>query len=142
MNIKNGSISLQLIDTNLSITERYCLVSPASQVASAASTSVFTLASSYGSIYAPNEWRKWRRYEGNQIRVRKNDFTNNETVTLVSVSNANVVTVSPALTFTPTTSHIMELSTYNNSSDQLKGFYGFMRNTAPFDDGGDLYKMS
>ena len=142
MNIKDGKVTLHLVDTNLSLTARYCLVSPASQVSSGASTTVFTLASSYGSVYGVNEWRKWRRYEGMQVRVRKNDFTQNETVTLVSVSNTNVVTVSPALTFTPGALHIMELSTYNNSSETLKNFYGFMRNTAPFDDGGDLYQMS
>lgn len=142
MNIKTGSVSLSLVDTNLSLANRYGLISPSSQVSSGASTTEFTITSSYASVYGVNEYRKWERWIGAGVKIRNSDFSDDSDSVLIAVSNTNVVTVFPALSFTPDSTHIMELSHYNNQTDGIKSFYTFMTDASAFDDGEDPYKMS
>lgn len=141
LNIKNGIVSLSLIDTNLAVGEKYGLISPASVIASGTSTTQFTIQSSYSSAYGTNEWRKWQRYIGCGVKVRNSDYSTSSTSFITAVSSSNVVTVSPALSFTPSAGYVMELSAYNNQNATIKAIYVFMRDTAPFDDGEQLYKM-
>lgn len=141
MNIKNGDISLSLIDTNLSSGNRYGLISPASYISSGASATEFTIQSSFSSVFGVNEFKKWQRWIGAGITVRSADFSTFANSVIVSVSATNVIEVFPALSFTPSAGQLMELSHYNNQPDSIKAFYAFMRDTA-FDDGGEQYKQS
>src|SRR5690606_36211165 len=84
MNIKNGQVSLSLIDTNLSTTNRYGLISPASYIDSGTSATEFTIESSFSSKYGVNEYRKWQRWVGAGVKIRNSDFSDDEDTFIVS----------------------------------------------------------
>ena len=133
MDLKSGNVEIELIDTNFSLTSRYGLISPSSVVVSGASTTSFTIPSS--------ETSKWSRYTSTSIRVRSEDGSTIDDTVVQSVSSG-VVTVLPALAFTPSAGMIMELSLYNDVdvTEEIKLRYAHMRDTA-FSDGKTQYLM-
>lgn len=140
INFKTGEVTLDLLDSGFSNDGRYGLISPASYIVAATSATVFEITSSFASVYGVNEGQKWERFIGETVRVRNTDFTNNSTSTLTNVSG-NTITVSPALSFTPSANDILEFAHYNSMSDNVNRVYVFMRDAAPFDDGTELYQM-
>lgn len=141
LNIKTGDITLELVDTNFSGSNRYCLISPSSYIAVGNSTTEFSIKSSFSSRFGVNEYRKWENIVGASIRVRNSDFTQVSDSKITDVQ-LNTITVSPALNFVPSVDMILELTNYNDVDvrDNEKLVYGHMKDTA-FADGGEQYKM-
>lgn len=139
INIKTGDVSLELLDTNFAGSGRYCLMSPSSLIAGAASTSQFTIKPSYSARFGTAEYRKWEQLSGASVRVRNADFSVVGSTVLVGIS-FNTLTVSPALSFTPSADMVFELTDYDDVdvTDKVKLIYGHM---SPLT-GGDLdYQM-
>ncbi len=141
LNIKTGEVTLSLVDTNLSLTNRYGLISPASIIASATDQRTFVIQQSYGATYGVNEWRKWQRYIGYSVKVRNSDFSQDANSVILNVLPNNTVTLTTPLGFVPSAGHVMELSHYNNQGAEIKLFYTFMTDAAAFDDAGEPYRM-
>ena len=139
--VKNGKVIVNLTDTNFSTAARYCLIAPASKVRSAVSDTVFTLMSSYSSVYGTSEFLKWERFGQIIVRVKSPDGTTRNATARIDSFSGNTVTLQSGLGFTPQSGDIMEFSTYNDQSSQVKAVYGSMRNTDPFDDGSKRYQM-
>ncbi len=140
LNIKTGDIILALVDTNLSLTARYGLISPASAIASATDQRTFVIERSYNSVYGTNEGRKWSRYIGAGVKIRNSDFSVQGTGIIESVSG-NTITLVGNIGFSIVAGYIMELSGYNNQNETIKLFYTFMTDEAAFDDGEEPYEM-
>lgn len=141
LDVKAGKVSFNLVDTNFSTSSRYCLISPASKIRPGASPTVITIKDSFESVFGSNEYLKWQRFGEIEVVVRSPDsVTRYDSSTITSIGG-NTVTLATALSFTPQENDIMEFYFYNNSTDQQKLAYGYMRDVGPFDDGKDLYRM-
>ena len=138
--IKAGTMSVNLTDTNFANAARYCLISPSSYVKSGASGTVFTIESSFNSKFGANEYLKWQKYGKISVRVRNASGSVSGTAIIDSWSG-NTVTLQSSLGFTPVAGYLMELDKYNFQDDDIKFVYGFMRTTAPFDDGKVRYQQ-
>jgi hypothetical protein len=135
IDLKTGSIKLELVDTNFSLTSRYALISPASEIVGASSTTVFQIDVSQVS--------KWSRFTNTSVRVRSADFTSVDDSVIQLVTGTGQVTVSPALSFTPTAGMILELTPYSDAdtTEEIKLRYGFMCAMPTFGDGTEPYVM-
>ncbi len=140
LDIKTGTITLNLVDTNFSTAARYCLISPTSYIKSATSGTTFVIESSFNSKYGINEYLKWQRYGNISVRVRNASGSISGTAVIDRFSG-NTVILQTSLGFTPTAGMIMELDAYNYATDEIKFLYGFMRDTDPFDDGKNRYQL-
>jgi hypothetical protein len=141
INIKTGDVSLELLDTNFNGSGRYCLMSPSSLVAGAASTTQFTIKPSFSARFGISEYRKWEQRVGSSIRLRNADFSLVSDSVITAV-NFNTITVSPPLSFIPVADMVFELTDYDDVdvTAQTKLIYGHMKNSA-FADGGAQYQM-
>ena len=145
VDLKKGAITLSLVDTNFSDETRYCLISPASLIKSGSSTTSFVIKDSFSSKFGPNEFKKWEDFIGVAVKVRSADFVTQSDSFITNVVG-NTITVSPALSFTPSADMIMEFDDYDAQTlnepltDRVKLIYGFM-NDATFADGVKQYQM-
>ena len=136
-----GISTLSLIDTNFDLTTRYCLISPASLIRSATSAQVFSIKESFESVYGANEYLKWVRFGQIYVTVRSPDGVTRNAIRRISSIAGNTVTLDSALPFTPQPDDLMHFAPYDYATDQQKLIYAFMRDTAPFGDGTELYQM-
>lgn len=134
-----GEVTVDLVQTNYTSTNRYAQISPASKLQSGTTTQL-VLKSSYQSRLGDSEYRKWENYIGAQVRVRNFAFSVSGDSTIQSIAG-NVITLGTALGFTPLVDYIMEFSDYNNQlNDTVKLVYGFVTDgTNDFADGGTAY---
>lgn len=142
--IKTGKVSLSMLDTAYSTASRYCLMSPSSKILAGSTSTVLKLRVTGNSVFGPNEGAKWSRYLNAAVRVRSSDFTTRNDTSFIQSVSGNTVTLSPALSFTPSAEDTLTVSHYNDmvgdSGDRIHLIYGFQENTA-FDDGTMPYQM-
>lgn len=112
-NLRTGDITLEMVDTSFSTAARYCLIGHSSDISAGISTTQFVIQSSYNSSFGAQEYRKWNTLTNCSVNVRNADSSILENTVIVDAST-NTITVSPALSFTPTAGMIMELSSYND----------------------------
>lgn len=140
-NYKTGSIQLSVIDSGFSGSARYAVMGPASIIKTGLSTTQFIIEQSYRGRFGINEYLKWQKYNAPAIKVHNADFSNNSS-SIISNISGNVITVSPALGFTPSAGDVMELDAYSTpQTDQAKLLHASMVDTATFADGGLQYSM-
>jgi hypothetical protein len=142
IDIANGEVSIDIVDTNFETASRYALFSPSSFILHAASQKQFTITSSFASRFGDNEFRKWEKWIGAAILVRSPDSTTRYAWSyLVSVAGNNI-TLQNNLGFTPQNGDIMELYKYVEQTDDVKLVWGFMADDPPgFADGKTQYQM-
>ncbi len=120
LNLKTGEIDLTLVDTNFEADERYGLVSPSSFLTTGSTTTQLVVTESFG---ASNESEKWEDYVGLPIRVHSEDYSFDEETTLQSI-DANVFTVSPALSVSPPAGYVIDIPQYpTTTSPDTNRFY-------------------
>lgn len=141
INIQNGDISFGLLDTQFTLDSRYGLISPASIVKSGTSTTQFDISPSFNSSVGADEYLKYQQYGEITVRVRTADY-GVEATGVIDGFSSNTVFLNTPLPFTPSGGMIMELSDYDDATEQIKLIYGFISNgTANFDDGKPYYRM-
>lgn len=135
IDVRTGDIKLELVDTNFDLTSRYALISPASEIVSATSTTEFFI--------DPSQVSKWSRFALVSIRIRDTDFVLNDDSVIQSVSASGRIVVAPALAFTPSAGMILELTPYSDAdtTEEIKLRYGFMNGGPTFGDGSEPYAM-
>jgi hypothetical protein len=140
LDLLKGIVTIDVMDPNFDKDNRFGLIGPASQIKSATSTTQFLIeAAYYDGVYGSAEYKKWENYIGSGIRVHNTTDTSTSTSILTGVSG-NAITVSPALSFTPSAGMIMSLGNYNASNDDIHALYAFMADDA-FDDGSVVYRQ-
>jgi hypothetical protein len=112
-NFKTGDTSFEMTDTSFDTSSRYCLVGNSSEISMGVSTTQFVVTASYNSIFGASEYRKWENLDNCSVKVRNTDHSVSEDTVIVDATS-NTITVSPALSFTPSAGMIMELSDYND----------------------------
>jgi len=140
LDIKSGDVSLTIVDTNFDKSARYALISPSSFIKSGTSTTQFIIEQSFNSSYGTNEYKKWENFIGTGVVVRSTDFATSDTSTIQSISG-NIITLSSALSFTPSAGYIMEMDVYDTQVNNSILVYGFMTDNATFTDGKVQYQM-
>lgn len=141
VDIKNGTVTFHLVDTNANINARYGLISPASRIKTVSSASQFIIEPLVPSIYGPNEYLKWQRFGRINVRIVSRDHVTRDATRQILQVVGNTVILSSPLPFTPQPGDIMKFTNYNNTSNQQKLVYAAMTNNATFDDGGPQYLM-
>lgn len=126
-NFKTGDTSFTMVDTSFSTAARYCLIGHSSNISLGISTTQFVIEESYASTFGPFEYRKWQNLTNCSVKIRNADSSVSEDTVIVS-AGTNTITVSPALSFTPSAGMIMELSDYNDPdvTEQVSLVYGHM----------------
>jgi hypothetical protein len=134
-----GEVTADLVQTNYDSTKRYAQISPASKIESGTTTQL-VLKSSFQSRLGDSEYRKWEDFIGANVTVRNASFSVSGDTTISAISG-NVITLSPALSFTPLSDYILEFTDYDNQlDDTVKLIYGFATDDDnDFADGGTAY---
>lgn len=137
---KTGKVSLFLVDTGFSTTNRYALIGPSSVIKSAVNQREFNLSSSFNSVFGDDEYLKWVRYDKPRIKVRAPDSSVVAQSGIKSISG-NTITLDSDTGFPILPGYIMELSNYDGQTPQIKLLYGYMLDASAFADGKAQYKM-
>jgi len=116
LNIKTGQIKLDLLSTSFSIRVRNAVVSLTSGLSDASTTTRLNLVTIVDTGEFLNEAAKWEEFVGENVRVFKTDYTDDETVVFTGIdpSDSNIMLVSPALSFVPGSSHQVGIPEYND----------------------------
>lgn len=138
LDLKTGDVQLELVDTNFALSLRYALISKRSLASNASGISTTQFQISTADVAF------WQALTLPSVRIRNSNFSRNESTVIQSVTDAGLVTVSPALTFQPSLGFgdIMEMSIYTDSdvTDEVKLKYACMRDSN-FPDGTPPYVM-
>ncbi len=139
MDYKKGDVTVDLIDSNFDKDSRFCLISPSTKVSSSISSTQVAIKPSFSEVTESDEGLKWEKYVGASLIVRTPDYVTTSKSILKSVS-PNLLEFETALTFTPSTDDIIELSPYSDQPTEVTLVFGFMSDTA-FPDGTVQYQM-
>lgn len=127
LNIKSGSVTLDLVDTAFQTVGRYFSVSPSAvvttgSVATNIRLEVDQLGQSQGSKFAP--------YVGANIIVRSTDYTTSYQSQVVSYSASSPDNIEIAdIGVTPTAGWVVEFDAYDNQTAQQKTVHGCITDT-------------
>lgn len=126
LNVKTGKIKLTLLETAFEINARYSVVSLSSNVSTTGSTALrikIEKLNDTGEFVRESD--KWQEFNGQRIRVRSVDYTDDEIVTLVSVdpSDSDFLLLETPLSFVPNDSHVIEVVDYDDSSSSADSDY-------------------
>jgi hypothetical protein len=143
LNISNGRISIDVVDTNFSLDSRYCLVGPASKIKTGIDNFSFIIKPSYNTDrYGTNEYKKWENFIGAFVKVHNGDFSVSGTGYISNIV-ANTITLDTDLGFTPVEDYIIEFGDYDNQPANVILVYCFMSDgNNNFADGKQPYQMS
>jgi hypothetical protein len=143
LGIRNGEVTLELLDTNFDIDARYCLIGPASFVKTGTSGTEFVIDPSFNTTsFGTAEWKKWIKFTGTEVVVRSADYSVSGTALLKQVTS-NSIELETTLGFTPLAGYVMECGDYDNQTDDVTIAYCSMSDgDNNFADGKISYKMS
>lgn len=120
--IKTGKVNLSLLTgIGADVNDRFATISPSSLVGAGSTTTRIIIKESFGAIFPGRERDKWIDYEGLPIRIHNEDYSFDETTTLVDLPASNLLAldVSPALSAPPPEDHIVDIVDYSTSTDAL-----------------------
>lgn len=124
LNITNGEVTLELLETAYDLNARFGVISPSSIADSGSTTTDINLKLSYGSAELQDyefETEKWESLIGERIRVRSDDYSFDETRTIKQIkgTNRNTLVIEPALSIAPNEGFILEVPEYPATGDAL-----------------------
>lgn len=121
LDIKTASIVLTLLQTDFDSQGRYALIAPSTKISSGSTTTKIYFKLGYYADSFVDERKKWQEFIGQRIRITNSDYSFDETVTLVSLSDTeeDVMNVT-SLSSPPLENYVIDLADYDdsNSSNQ------------------------
>ena len=113
------------MSTSFSIRVRNAVVSLTSGMGNTSTTTRLEMVNIVDTGEFINEAEKWEDYIGQNVRIYKEDYTEDETVVFTGFdpSDINYMLVNPPLTFTPTTDHFVGVPEYNNTDADIDSVY-------------------
>lgn len=119
LDLRTGDVSINVIDTNFDLSERYGVIAPSSLIDAGSTDTVLLIKDSYEEFFPNDEGKKWENYVGLKLRVHSLDFSFDEEVTLSSINSANTheLTVTPALSGAPDEGYIVDLVEFPDNTD-------------------------
>ena len=123
LNVKTGDVSLDLIDLAFGSNLRFGVVSQSSFINTGSTTTQIFLKRSFGNT-SQAETFKYSDYVGQIFKVRSQDYTFNEEVTLVSVDASTESLTVTSLSGAPLEDYIVECPEYGSGTDSnVKSFF-------------------
>lgn len=121
LDIKTAEVVITLLQTSFDSQGRYGLVAPSTKISSGSTTTKIYFKLGYYATTINNERKKWTDFIGEQIRITNADYSFDETVTLVSLSETepNVMNVT-ALSSAPLEDYVIDLADYDDTSSLLQ----------------------
>ena len=125
MDFTSGKIMLDLLETGFNLDLKYGVFSPASLLTANSTTTQLELKLSFYTGDVSTEREKWQNYLGKRIRVRSDDYSFDETVTIDSFDNINneLINITPALSLAPSEDYIVEIPLYDESDAESDSEY-------------------
>jgi hypothetical protein len=125
LNVKTGKIKLTLLETSFEINARYATISLSSNIGNTSTALRIKIEKTNDTEEFARESDKWAPFEGLRVRIRSFDYVDDETVTLTGVdqSNSDYLLLETALSFTPTSNHVIEVPEYDNTSASIDAEY-------------------
>lgn len=125
LNIKDGSVVLQMVDTNYLSDARYGVFGPSSIVGSGSTTTSIKITNSFGVVLPAIEKTKWEPYIGQFVRIHNDDWTFDETVTLTGFDPADNfrMLVDPALPSAPLADYTVDMPEYPTGANDFGAPY-------------------
>lgn len=131
LSLFTGSVRVDLLETNFRLDQRFGVFSPASIIESATSE-LIVLKDSFITSEQPNEVDKWTPCIGSLVRIRSEDYSFDETTTLVRFSaqtfNGIEIEETPGIP----TDAIIELPLYTETSDSMREQFTFLSKAQVF----------
>jgi hypothetical protein len=129
LDVKGGICNLSLLsNVGFTTNDRFGGIAPSSYVDDSPfnpspTASEFSIIYSFGGVFGPNEYKKWKDYIGEEIIVHNSDYTLSGTSVLQSVVAPNGTTIAyggrlyidPPLSFIPTADCVVEIANYGTS---------------------------
>ena len=114
-----GELTVDLVDTNYDLSERYGLISPSSSIVSGTTTYAI-IEDSFGELYPGNEQKKWTDYVGLPVLIHDETFTFQEEVVFTGFdSNDRYKMLFETPLSTPVLAGwIINIAPYSSSTDQ------------------------
>ena len=132
VSIGQAKIKLDLLSTSFGLDGRFGVISPSSKVGSGATTTSIPIKSSYG--FANDETEKWEAHIGATVRIHSNDWSYDETATIVSIdpTQPNTLVVN-GLSAPPSEDHIVDTCNYDDATGDeqtlIRDLYCFVNPT-------------
>ena len=125
LNIKTGKVKISLLSSSFEIQARYAVIGLASYVGSGSTSSRLIIKKVNDTTGLAFSSDQWAGFADNRIRVRNDDYTLDETVTLQGVdpTNKDALLLSPPLSFTPTEDMVIEYPDYDDTSAAIDSNY-------------------
>ena len=118
LNLKTGNLSYTLLDTAAGNDGRFSVVSPNSFIDSGSTTTQIFLKRSFTTREFELEREKWENFIGQEISIRSEDYSYQESVILVGFSDASIFALETApLSVAPTEDYIVDLPYYPDTAD-------------------------
>lgn len=118
----SGTCTIDILSTGDQFDGIFGVYSPSSKVADGSTVDRILLDRLWDTSQFTNERDKWTRWIGAKIRVRSEDYTFDETVTLESfdLGNNAAINLSPSLSVAPTAGYVLELAKYDEYDPSLE----------------------
>lgn len=126
---KTGEVMLDYVNTIYNKSDRYGLISPASEVVNGSTTTKLLLKKSYGTKFFQKESAKWKQHIGQEIMVHNDDWSTQYMTVIQGFDNADPqgMLVSPPLPTAPGDGWIVRIPNYPTSTDPKDQEYWKLR---------------
>ena len=129
LNLKNGNLKFELLDTAAGADGRYGVVSPSSFVDTGSTTTVIKLKRSFGTGEFELEREKWVSFFGEDILIRNEDYSFQEVTKLVGFTDNSLFELEiEAISVAPPEDYIVDLPAYSdepNTRTTMKSIHCF-----------------
>jgi hypothetical protein len=125
--IKDGSISLDLLETNFSGADRFATTSPSTNIVEQISSTSLRIAPSFSTSGSQKEKDKWTDYLGGKVQIHNIDYTSSQILTLIGFNpqNDNEAQFLETITVTPD-NMVMDFAPYNECNEKQKLLHTFI----------------
>jgi len=119
LNVKNGKISLDLVQTAFDIFARYGVISLASTIGDGSTTERIRITKSLDTGEYPRESDKWLKFVGQTVRVRSPDYSFDEESILLGVDpfNKDFLVLETAISISPLIGYVIEPAVYQGDTE-------------------------
>ena len=125
LNVKNGTIKIDLVSTNFDVFARYAVVSLASNIGSGSTNQRIRIELTNDTLEWARESDKWLPYIGQIVTVRSTDYTQEEEAVLTGIdpTDKNFLLLEAPLSFIPASGYVIEPSEYQNASPAINEIF-------------------
>ncbi len=136
LNINTLDIRIDLLDTSFGLDTRFAVISPSSNISTGSTDTIIILKQSYSTIDGVDEIEKWRDFQDQPLTIHSIDWSFEEVSNFViHPTIPNALLLDTPLSIAPSKDFIVDVATYDESSDTLKTVFASINPTVLVDVG-------